>query len=116
LCKIPNKGHRSKSSYALSTAVIYALAVVPKVFSSIGQKGQVPGPLDRRGQTPLVLGTGSCPTARLDLAPIGEKPTQAVGLLVVYDFNLVGAKGAYLATGDELPPPPVAAGSPSPGT
>jgi hypothetical protein len=99
-----NKGHRSNSSYALSTALIYASTVAPKVFSNVGQKSQVPGPLDSHGQTSLVLGTGSCPTARLDLASIGEKAAQKIGSLVVYDINLVCAKGAHLATGDEPPP------------
>jgi hypothetical protein len=50
-----------------------------------------------------VLGAGSCPTARLDLAPISEKAAQKFGLLVVYDINLVCAKSAHLATGDEPP-------------
>ncbi|OPL10727.1 MAG: hypothetical protein AVO38_16330 [delta proteobacterium ML8_D] len=63
----------------------------------------MPGPLDSHGQTSLVLGTGSRPTARLDLAPIGEKAAQKFGSLVVYDINLVGAKGTYTATGDEPP-------------
>jgi hypothetical protein len=98
-----NKGHRSNSSYALSTALIYASTVAPKVFSNVGQKGQVPGPLDSHGQTPLVLGTGSCPTARPDLASIGEKAAQKIGSLVVYDIHFVCAKGAHLATGDEPP-------------
>lgn len=88
-----------------------ALAVVPKVFSNVGQKGQVPGPLDSYGQTPLVLGTGSRPAARLDLAPIGEKAAQKFGPLVVYDLSLVCAKGAYFATGDE---PPLLPGMSSP--
>ena len=63
----------------------------------------MPGPFDSHGQTPLVLGTGPRPTARLDLAPIGEKAAQKFGSFVVYDINFVGAKGTYLATGDEPP-------------
>jgi hypothetical protein len=47
-----------------------------------------------------MLGTGSCATARLDLAPIGEKAAQNIGSLVVYDIHLVCAKDAYLATRD----------------
>ena len=100
-----NKGHRSKSSYALSTALIYASTVAPKVFGNVGQKSQVPSPLDSYSQTPLVLGTGSCPTARPDLASIREKAAQKIGPLVVYDINLICAKGTYLATGDEPPSP-----------
>lgn len=88
-----------------STALACALVVAPKVFSNVGQKGQVPGPLDSHGQTSLVLGTGSRPTARLDLASIAEKAAQEIGALVVYDINLFFAKGTHLATGDEPPFP-----------
>jgi hypothetical protein len=77
-----------------------ALAVAPKVLSSIGQKGQVPGPLDRHGQTPLMPGASSRSAAGGDLAPISDKAAQKVGALVVYDINPVYAKGAYLATRD----------------
>jgi len=47
-----------------------------------------------------MLGTGSCPTTRFDLAPISEKAAQNFGSLVVYDIHLVYAKGAYLTTRD----------------
>jgi len=47
-----------------------------------------------------MLGTGSCPTARPDLAPISEKAAQNVGALVVYNIHLVYAKGAYLTARD----------------
>jgi hypothetical protein len=47
-----------------------------------------------------MLGASSCPTARLDLASIGEKAAQNFGSLVIYDIHLVYAKGAYLATRD----------------
>jgi len=88
-----------------SAALICALAIAPKVFSNVGQKGQVPGPLDSHSQTTLVLGASSRPTARLDLASIGEKTAQTFRLLVVYDISLFRAKGAHLATGYELPFP-----------
>jgi hypothetical protein len=97
-----------------STALICALAV-PKMCSNVGQKGQVSGPLDSHGQTPLVLSTGSRPTARLDLALIGDKAAQKFWLLVVYNINLSCAKGAHLATLGE-PPFPTTLGSLSPTT
>ena len=75
------------------------------MFSNVGQKGQVSGPLDSHGQTPLVLSTGSRPTARLDLASIGEKAAQTFRLLIVYDISLFRAKGAHLATLGEPPFP-----------
>jgi len=50
-----------------------------------------------------VLGTGSRPTARSDLASIGDKAAQKIGSLVVYDINFVCAKGAHLTTGNESP-------------
>jgi len=77
-----------------------ALAVATNVLRSVGQKGQVSGPLDRHRQTPLVLGASAGPAAGRDLAPIGDKTAQNVGALVVYDINPVYAKGAYLATGN----------------
>ncbi len=86
-----------------STALICALSVTPKMFSNVGQKGQVPGPLDSHGQTPLVLGTGSRPTARLDLALIADKAAQKVRSLVVYNINLSCAKGTHLAALGEPP-------------
>lgn len=86
-----------------STALYLPSTVAPKVFSNVGQKGQVPSSLDGHRQTSLVFGTGSCPTARLDLASIGEKAAQKFGALVVYDINLVCAKGTYSAAGDEPP-------------
>jgi hypothetical protein len=83
-----------------SATVINVLAVAPKVLSSIGQKGQVSGTFDSYGQSPLVLCTGSRLTPRLDFPSIGEKATQKVGLLVIYDINLVCTKGAYPTPGD----------------
>jgi hypothetical protein len=103
-----------------STALICALAVTANVFSTVGQKGQVPGPLDSHSQTTLVLGASSRPTARLDLASIGDKAAQTFRLLVVYDINLFRAKGTHLATGYELlspgtrgPLPPASLGTTS---
>lgn len=88
-----------------STALICALSVTPKMFSNVGQKGQVSGPLDSHGQTPLVLSTGSRPTARLDLALIGDKAAQKFWFLVVYNINLSCAKATHLATLGEPPFP-----------
>jgi hypothetical protein len=68
------------------------------MLSSVGQKGQVSGPLDGHCQTPLMLSASAGSAGGHDLAPIGDETTQKVGALIVYDINLVHAKGAYLAT------------------
>jgi hypothetical protein len=47
-----------------------------------------------------MLSTGSRLTTGLDLASIGEEVAQKIGLLVVYDINVVCAKSTCLATRD----------------
>jgi len=76
------------------------LAIAPDMLGSVGQKGQVSGPLDRHRQTPLVLGANAGPAGGHDLAPVGDKATQKVRALIVYDIYLIHAKAAYFATGN----------------
>ena len=77
------------------------------------------GALERHGEGALMLRTGPGPTARLDLAALGEVPAQAWHVLVVDVADLVDteatdpAPGSVLAT--ELAPTPAPAPAPAAG-
>jgi hypothetical protein len=64
------------------------------LFGDERQEGQVPGPLDGRGQTTLVFGARACLATRLDSAVLGHITAQHVKLLVIDLVYLVSAESA----------------------
>src|SRR5262249_43382986 len=53
----------------------------------VGQKGELPGPLDRGAQLPLVSGAGPGQAAGQDLAPLSQESLERTLVLVVHDPN-----------------------------
>lgn len=57
-----------------------------------GDQCDVPGSLDRQPQGSLVFGADSGTAARFYLRPVGNKPANAVHVLVVDGFHVVNAE------------------------
>ena len=72
----------------------------PDVLRRVGQKSQVPGPLQGDGEAALVLGAGARLAARLDLPAVRQIATELRNVLVVDLADVVDAEGADLAPGD----------------
>ncbi len=58
-------------------------------------QSQVPGPVDRESQRPLVLGTHSRLAAWFNLRPVREIPAHLIDVLIVDEFHVLYAKSAY---------------------
>jgi len=54
------------------------------VLRSVRKQRQVTGSFDRPDQLPLMLGASTCPPARQDLPPPGDKTSQELRILVIY--------------------------------
>jgi len=84
-----------------------AHAGAPKMFGGVGEERQVTGPLDRVRERALVLGAGAGPAPRFDAATIRDESAQKADVLVVDNFDLVGAHDAYPAPATHPAPRPL---------
>jgi hypothetical protein len=71
------------------------------MFGSEGQEAKVTRPLYRQAQLPLMLGAGSCLTARLDSTPLAQEAAEQFRLLVINFINVFGAEKADLLFRDK---------------
>jgi hypothetical protein len=77
------------------------IAGLADVSERVGQQGQVPGPLDRGADQPLVLEAGAGLAAGFDLAAVADVHAQAGDIFVVDALHLVDAEAADLAAAAE---------------
>ncbi len=64
-------------------------------------EGNVPGALDSQAQRALVPGADAGASAGLDLGPVGNKPADFIGILVIYDLDVFDAESADAAARNE---------------
>src|SRR6185503_13548626 len=72
----------------------------------VGDERDLPRPLDRGLQLPLVLGAGPRDPARQDLAALGHERPDQLDVLVVDVVDLVRAELADLAAAEQCAPLP----------
>jgi hypothetical protein len=70
---------------------------------SVGQQGQVPGPLDGTGELMLVLGAIARLAPPSDLALLGDVALKRVYVLVVNLLDLVHAESTHTPAGEVSP-------------
>jgi hypothetical protein len=66
------------------------------VYSDKGQQRQVPSPLDRQGQSPLVFRTGARAPAGQDFTPIGYASLQPFHIFIIDVVDPVDTESANL--------------------